>query len=249
MTVYIDDRAGSRDLVEYTPLDRLGELTRLDSADAQFVGNGPDDTPALVGVEVKSISDLLSSADTGRLQATQLHRMRECYDQPWVCFYGAYRCGMNGELRIAHGKLWRQHYVGKRAVPYGYIEGLLVEMQVQGVRVKHCEDVAEVAQWIGVLYRWWQKRWTEHKAMRTFDNSRDIALAPGMDDGVHYRARLASRLLPTRGGRGGVGFERAVAAAQHFGSVAAMVAATEQEWAKVPGIGKVLARAIVRAVQ
>ena len=70
----IDDRAGSRDLIKYEPVRSTGELCRLDSADVCLTGNGPNDA-VLIGVEVKSIWDLISSINTGRLQATQIPAM------------------------------------------------------------------------------------------------------------------------------------------------------------------------------
>jgi len=59
--VLIDDRAGSQDLIRYSPLDSTSELTRLDAGDALITGNGPDDSILTIGIELKTIADLLSS--------------------------------------------------------------------------------------------------------------------------------------------------------------------------------------------
>ena len=45
-----------------------------------------------------------------------------------------------------------------------------------------------------------------------------------------------------------VGWEKSSAAASRFKTVLEMVAATEKEWREVPGVGKVLAKKIVEAV-
>jgi ERCC4-type nuclease len=42
---------------------------------------------------------------------------------------------------------------------------------------------------------------------------------------------------------------RAEKVAEHFGSVRAMVEAGEKEWQAIEGIGKVTARAVVRAIR
>lgn len=254
MTVYVDNQAGSKDLVLYPPLDKCGELARLASADVQFVGNGPSG-PVLVGVEVKSISDLLGSATTGRLQADdgQLAAMHTAYDFCWLCVYGDVQMGRRGQLQI-RGKSGRffDYEIGDRLAPFGYLDALIVELMVRGVRVVRIpcanpnEPLTETAQWLGVLSRWWDKEWHEHKLVRTFNKANDIPLTPGVPDDVLYRAGVASKLLP---GRGGIGYERAIAAAQYFDSVRAMVNADAKVWQQIKGIGKTLAKSVVEAVK
>lgn len=253
--LYVDSRAGSKDLVRYPPIDKIGELTTLNSADVQFVGNGPDEQPYLIGAEVKSVSDLLGSAATGRLQADdgQLAKMAAEYNCWWLVVYGDVARGSKGQLGI-RGKWgkFHDHKVGNNTVSYSYLDALIVELQVRGAKVVRMPSadyewpMAETAQWLGVLYAWWTKKWSEHKLMRTFNNAGEITLTPGMPDDIYYRARVASRLLP---GRGGFGYERAVAAAQHFSSVQEMVLADARTWQQVPGIGKTLAKAVVEAVK
>lgn len=242
MTVLIDDRAGSQDLIDFPPLDECGELTRLDSGDVMIVGNGPDG-PLLIGVEVKSIFDLISSANTGRLQSTQIPAMVDEYDVTWVLHYGKYQSSpRDGSLQILRGKRWRNHRIGDRPVPYGYIEALLLTLTAAGVHVKRVIDIREAAEWIGVLYRWWSKPWSKHRGLRTFDNSRDLGLMPGMDAGLMMRARVAAQLP-------GVGFERALSAARHFTSIQDMINAGPDEWEGIPGIGRVIAKAVREAVK
>lgn len=254
ITIYIDNQAGSKDLVLYPPLDKCGELTRLASADVQFVGNGPSG-PVLVGVEVKSVPDLLNSAATGRLQADdgQLAAMHAAYDYCWLCVYGDVQRGQRGQLQIRGkwGKFFN-HEIGNNPVPFGYLDALIIELAARRVRVVRIpcanpnEPLTETAQWLGVLHRWWSKEWHEHKLVRTFNKANDIPLTPGVPEDVLYRAGVASKLLP---GRGGIGYERAIAAAQHFDSVREMVNADAKEWQQVPGVGKVLSKAVVEAVK
>ena len=63
--VLVDDRAGSVDLVKYQPLKRSAELTRLRAGDVLIVGNGPGGRPVLVGIEFKTVADLIQSIDNG----------------------------------------------------------------------------------------------------------------------------------------------------------------------------------------
>lgn len=271
--ILVDDRAGSGPrtvtrcsksgakssthypgLTDYPPLSdpHLCQLTRLDSADVCFSGNGPAGS-VLVGVEVKSVSDLLSSCANGRLQATQAPAMLSTYDYSYLLYYSPYRCNPeDGTLQVqtrgtsrgnGHGSgFWTPYRLGKRTVPYGYLESFLLTLSALGFRIKHVPSLEQAASWLGCLYRWWSKPWSDHKGLRTFDNSANLSLMPGMDDATYLRAKVAASMP-------GVGYERALAAAKHFPSIRALVNAGPDEWAKVPGIGKVVAKAVQAALE
>lgn len=245
----IDDRAGSRDLIGYSPLTSTSELTRLDSGDALITGNGPNDSVLLIGVELKTISDLLSSTATGRLQATQLPAMLKHYDISYLLYYGHYRSGRKGELQTYRYTKRRKRYEWRsipisrsRLIPYSYLDSFLLTLSAVGVRLKHVESITHAALWLGILEKWWSKPWDKHRALHTFDNSSTISLLPGLDPDVLQRARVAQQLP-------GVGFERAVAAARHFSSIRDMMNATAEQWEEIEGIGKVVAKAVERAIR
>lgn len=207
-----------------------------------FTGNGPGDEVKLIGVEVKSVTDLISSMQTGRLQGTQLPGMLATYDVNWLLYYGKVRPGRAGELEIQkRGKMWQQMKLGGRAVPYGYLQSFLHDLTVSGMDVAHVYDEDEAAAWLYCLHRWYSKPWREHKGLHAFDRSRELSLMPGVDAATLMRAKVAAALP-------GLGFQRAVAAARYFGTIAKMIAATEEDWLKVEGIGKVVAGAVVRTI-
>lgn len=242
MALWIDDRAGSIDLVQHEPILSTAEICRLDSGDAMILGCGPNSTPLLVGVEVKSIYDLIHSIQTGRLQATQLPALISTYDVRWLLIYGSYGPGPGGTLQIYGSRGPRRFNLGSRPIPYGYVEAFLLDVVAIGVSVKNVPSSYAAAQWLGVLHRWWSKDWSKHKGLRAFDRSQSVSLMPGMDDDMHFRACVASQLP-------GVGFERAVSAAAHFHSVTDMMHASVSDWQSVPGIGKVVAKAITEAIR
>lgn len=243
MSILIDDRAGSKDLISLPPLNTLSTLCRLESADILMTGNGPTSS-VLIGIELKSIADLISSSSTGRLQATQLPLMLDQYDINYLLYYGIYRPHPESQaLQILRGKSWRDYSIGQRIIPYSYIESFLLTVSSLGVRIKHCSTISDCAQWLGCLYRWWQKPWSDHKGLRTFDNSQSVSLLPGLDPQVHQCASVAIKLP-------GLGFERALAAAYHFeGSILDMVNAPISEWERIPGIGKVIAKTVTTALR
>ena len=242
-TLLIDDRDGSKELMLHEPVRSTGVLTRLDYGDVAIVGNGPDG-PCMVGVEVKSIYDLISSINSGRLQATQLPGLMRDYEFRWFLYYSAYKSGPANELLVRRRgkKDWSIYRIGNRVVPFGYVESFLVELSLLGVHIHRSHDLADAAAWVGVLHRWWSKPWTAHKGMRTIDHSRDVGFLPNIDADTRVRIAVA-HALP------GVGFERALAAARHFPSVAAMMDATVDEWCRVDGIGKTIAKSIVQTVK
>lgn len=285
--ILVDDREGSQELAWYEPIRSLlaacpdcsgtgveshvkhcapcrgtgRQLSRLNSGDVLISGNGPTG-PTIIGVELKSIPDLLSSLDNGRLQATQIPAMVDDYDHCWLLYYGLHRPNAEGQLEVLHtnsrtgGRYWGVHAVGRKAVPYGFLRSATIELQVLGFHVDHVASIEEAAQWIGCMYRWWQKPWSDHKLFRTFDNSTAKIRLPGTTDDSPERKRLIQRAemvarLP------GIGHEKALALAEKFGSVREMINAGPERWAEVTvtskkgravRIGKVVAKAIEDAV-
>lgn len=242
--ILLDDREGSKQLINHAPLNECGQLCRLDSGDACFPGNGPGGD-VLVGVEVKSILDLISSMNTGRLNGTQIPAMKQQYDVVWLLVYRDYTVGPNGELMVATGKEFLPYFIGSKPVPYGEIEARLVTIAEAGVHVKCVKDDVEAAWWLGVLARRYARPYKSHKSLQVFDRSRSVSAQPLdaelRDPVTLMMAEMASH-LPA------MGYVRAVAAARHFASPMQMFEATEEEWAQVPGVGKVVAREVVQAL-
>ena len=130
--ILIDHSAGSRELVLYPPLNnpQLACLANLSSAstsstgskssaDVSFVGNGPDGKE-VIGIEFKSLSELLSSIHSGRLQDTQLPELRQEYDRPYLLYYGEYRCSEDGYLETPMQTVFKDKDDGKF---YWYVKG------------------------------------------------------------------------------------------------------------------------------
>lgn len=251
--LYIDDRDGSRDLMKHFD-PTIADLCRLDFGDAMIVGNGPLG-PVTVGVEVKSISDLLQSANTGRLGGHQMvgnagydtagipiEGLLGTYDVPYLLYFGSYRPGDDGKLEVRRGKEWKHFRLGLHSVPYIYLESFLMDVSATGVRLQHVYDAREAAIWLMCLHRWWSKQWLDHKGLKQFDGSKDGSLLPGLDQATELKARIAQQLP-------GIGFDRAVSAAIHFDTAVDMVNAEWQEWATIPKIGKVIAKSVWEALR
>lgn len=233
-------------------LSRITTSTGEGGPDVLIVGQGPS-SPILVAVEVKSIRDLISSADTGRLQADpggQLPAMLRDYDQSWLLWYGSIRCGDTGHLEEPGGRgdngrcLWKPFTKNAsrdgRPLPCEYLDAMLLAIAAMGVHVHHVQNERQAARWLVSLYNYWTKPYEEHKFNRTFkDVVRFPKVIPGITAKELERAKRVCDRYP------GLGMERALAAAKWFGSVREMANAGVDEWMKVPGIGKVIAGAMV----
>ena len=110
-----------------------------------------------------------------------------------------------------------------------------------GIHLKQVPSAREAAQWLVALHHWWSKPWDKHRAMRKLDRSGERAMMPDMDRNTEQMVKIAAQ-LPN------VGWERAWAAAHCFTSPQDMMNAKVEEWQAVPGVGKVIARSIVEAI-
>lgn len=197
--ILIDDRAGSRDLSSVAPLSSISELCRLSSGDICFSGNGPStrDNPngtISIGIEVKQISDLISSRQSGRLQGVhgQIESMLSDYDEQWLLTYGVYRCGPAGELqsirymRGSSKSVWQSFSFGsgnKSVIPYSFLTSIFISTSDIGFRhhhvsANHDSGLDQIAKFIGALYLKRQKPWTEQcKMFHALNKSGEVTRA------------------------------------------------------------------------
>lgn len=148
----------------------------------------------------------------------------------------------------AESRKWQRYtFIGNKPLPWGYVESFLLSLEAVGVINKHFVSPADCAQWIGCLYRWRSKPWEKHRSMRTFDKSKDLsrpAIMYEVDSLTKSRMEVAKGILPS-----GLGYERCLEIAKHFNSIVEMINASESEWIKIKGVGKVLARSIVSRIR
>ena len=256
----IDERSGSCEFLDLAALAGRCEPCRLDfevdgkvvpCGDVMITGNGPDGGSLSIGIEVKSITDALTSISTGRLGATQLPRMIKCgaYDHVVLLIYGGYRPGPPPSfplqiMRRRKGKIgWMTYRVGKNPVPWSYLEGWQLTAWLKaGVVTKHVWEMGDAAAWLGTLDRWAEKRWDAHKALSVFDRSRELSAPPDADP-------VESQIAKTAASLPGVDWVRGWAAARYFDSVAQMMDAGVQEWMEIRGVGPVIAQSAVEIIR
>lgn len=243
----VDYRTGSVELVQY--LKMIGvplEITELPFGDFALLGRGASDEPIPIGVERKTIQDLVNSTMTGRFAAHQLPGLLSpgCgFKDIWLLVEGIYRPNpQTAVLEIPHGKgNWQPIQYGQKAFMYKELESLLVTLEVRGgLRVRQCRGKVETCLFLKALYLWWtDKSLEEHRShlrFRSVEADTALLTPPSL-------TRLWAKELP------GVGWKRSGAVAGHFESPYAMVQASAKEWTKVDGIGKTLASRIYAAIR
>ncbi len=259
--ILIDERDGSSDLFDMPALEGHYSPARLDfevdgkmvpCGDAMLTGHGPQGGTISVGVECKKLPDLLSSIANGRLGGTQIPRMLKVFDVIFVLYYGVYRIGPDNHLqvqRFKHGrKQWQSYRIGRRPVPWSYLEGFILSAQLKAVLdagkpliFKHVYDEHEAACWLRVLDGWLEKPWEKHRGLAVFDRSRELSAPPDADPVEAQIAKTAAS-LPA------IDWVRGWEVARHFESVGEMITASVIEWQKVKGIGPVVSKSAHSAI-
>lgn len=239
--IWVDDREGSADLAPL--LKRVGlmvELRRMEYGDLCWLGNGPEGE-CMVGVEYKKTKDLLNSMRTGRLSGHQLPGMAKDYRYSYLLVEGVMRPDpVTGVLVEPARGGWRDVLVGQQRFMYSEVDNYLTTLEmIGGVHIKRTDrqDVTIAA--IKGLYGWWtHKKWKEHKGCNAIYSQAPPAALLYDPSFV----RKVAVQLP------GIGWERSAEVEKRFGSVVAMVEATEQTWMELTGIGKKMAQRIVAAL-
>lgn len=235
--ILVDNRAGSKELYPLLPKAKT-TLTRLDFGDIALDGNGPTG-PVLIGIEHKTVGDVLSCIMDGRFAAHQLPGLLESYDYSYLMIEGRTRRAKDGLLWWFHEskRKWILPYGGSQRKPISIEAWVcwLNTMHIQGgISLLYTENKKQSAHYIKSLSRWWSKPWSKHSSLKVFNESARVVCPLTK---VSTR-RLMIAQLP------GVGWEKSAAIAKHFPSVLAMALASPEEWQSLPGIGKVLAAKI-----
>jgi ERCC4-type nuclease len=228
------------------------EETTLEFGDVVWAGLGPNETTVQCAVELKRLSDLLSSWASGRLNNHQLPGLTggigAGYDHVTLLIEGRYRAGDSGVLEWASERPleggrticnWTDAGFGLRRWMHSELEGKLSTLQNKaGIRIARTANVEETARYIGAQYVWWtSKEFAEHRSHEaSFFKAQMPMLRPPT-----LRERIACQLPH-------VGEKSAPVVASAFESVRAMINAEEAEWLLIPRFGKKIAKDIVAAV-
>jgi hypothetical protein len=261
--LYIDPRSGSGDLLGY--FKNLGVKAvhqRMEFGDVSFVGQGPDG-PHAVGIEVKTIGDLVSCMVNGRYAGHQLIGLSQTYDEWWLVIEGMWRPNWESGLlecynpprrasktrgKSGHKGYWYALSSGGRRWMWKEVQGFINTMMNQGgTKFWQTRDRTETARFCASQYHWWAKEYHSHQSLKTF---------------VDYKARVGTGevggkvmlMVPTFERRiykelPLIGWEKSVDVDTAFPNVLTAVNASEKDWQRIPGIGPTIAKRVYKALR
>lgn len=248
MSILIDYRKGAEKDGKNTPqlmvdtIKRLGvhaELSDLAFGDAAFEGRGPLGS-ITVGIERKTLHDLLNCIDDARLSGHQLIGMKQVYDVRVLLLEGHWRPhdpegwlmeGFNSGTSWGHSRYRNQRTLYSKVYRY------LVSISLSGTIVTYSRDLFQTCFNITEWYHYFQKRWADHTALQEIQkvNIPTLNFKPSL-------TRLWANDIHE------VGLKISELAERHFKTPLKMANADESEWLKLPGVGVKTAQQIVREI-
>lgn len=233
--ILIDDRQGSGEFDSLISAPHV--LCRLEYADFAWPGSGPDG-PVDVGVERKSLLDLLQSISSGRLSGHQIIGLTQSYDHVYLLVEGVWRPDRrSGTLMRIGGKgQWIPAAQGSRRFMardlFNFFNSLSI---ICGITVIQTGNKWETAKWLDASHSWWSKPWEKHRSHLQFRRP-------------EAHAQLVKPSLATRMACqfDGIGWDKARSLGNRFPLPEDLIFASEADLMEVPGIGKGLAESIIK---
>lgn len=254
--IIVDSRTGSMELAAPLRAKAPCEVVvrQVPSGDFCFAGQLSGNLVS-VGIERKTLSDLLNSFYSGRLTGLQAPRMREYHDVSYLIVEGTYRSNPDtGLLEEASRGGWGppRGIRGRQPMLYSTLDHFLNSITVlAGVHVLRCSGERQTVAQIISTWAWFDK--SEHKSFKQFYHSPPptaLLYEPEEAATAEYRAhmlRLFAKELP------GIGWERSQMVVDRFGTIRQAVEAPPQEWQIKgeqgrPGIGPRTAERVANAI-
>lgn len=244
MHLLIDSRAGSNKLIDKFPGEC--ESTFLEYGDVVFQGNGPDGD-WLIGIEYKTLEDIVGCIKSGRFTGTQLPGMMHTYDVSFLLVEGIPRPDRNS------GQLVR--YRGKQiyglGLPFQAFDNFLTSVNLfsslagKPCIVKMASTDYDTVKMIRDIYELFQKPFDQHKSISRPDLTKiqrvtyDLTVMkvePGEPEYPKYWLRKALFQLL------GIGWDLSGVLAEYFGTMEIALKASQKDWESIDRVGKGLAK-------
>lgn len=233
------------------PLRRLGlpcRIRNLESADFAFWGHGADGM-CRVGVERKTVSEMVTPSARGRLTGHQLPRMTLHYRYRFLMVEGLTRVEPRwGSLECAHavkdGRMcvWQEAGWSRGEAFEAYFKHQLTLQLRAAIHIIPTADRTGTAHALHALYRWFQVPWQRHTSHLKVDEA--------LPDAALIEERTVRRQLFAQIPY--IGWTRSLQISRQFegytiaDTLQWMAKASEQEWCEALGIkqGRKTARQI-----
>lgn len=165
--ILVDTSVGSKELM---PIIRgmgvMCEKVPLSYADACFEGKGPDGTIS-VGIERKTLHDMLSCIEDSRYVSHQRIGMQNMYQVSLLIIEGYWRPNEKGFLMESRdGVSWWVCRPRGKPVMYATLRRYLISIRYSGVGVIFTRDMKHTAHDICEEFHYHQKDWDKHTSLR-----------------------------------------------------------------------------------
>lgn len=237
--IFLTTAANDRGLLPlFGGLATLASIPHGDFAWFGVWGTGEATESIKVCGDRKKLGDLISCIDSGR-HIKQVQQAREAgFLFQFLVVEGVWRRGETGLVEVPRGN--GKWYPYQPEITWRRVRAYLDEMDWYcGVRVRESRSARGTVELVVGLYHLFQKIAEDHQSLKAIYS----APAPTMSflTPPSLTRRIAKELP-------GVGWTKAKVVEEAFSSPHAMVNAGVEEWMAVDGIGKVLSRRIVDAL-
>lgn len=238
--ILLDSRTGSKELLPY--VKQLGvpaQLETLEFGDVCFEGNTARGR-GLVGIERKTLHDMLNSIDSSRYSGHQLPGMAQTYQQSFLIVEGLWKPhwptgvlmeGFNG------GSTWTNCRHRSSRTMYHSLRRYLFSVSLAGVVVLYSRNLEQTAYDVVELSHYFQKPWQSHRSLLQLQK---MAL-PTLTGKPSVTRKWAADL-------DGIGSELSLDAERLFRTPIALAQADEAEWVKLRGVGALTAKRILQQI-
>lgn len=247
--ILIDSRSGAERTDKETTVDRLVqhirnigvrcEKDRLEYADAAFEAKGPKGS-MMVGIERKTLHDMLNCIDDARYAAHQKPGMHLMYGKSVLMLEGHWKAhDPEGWLMESqNGSTWYPCRYRSQRTLYSKLYRYLISVSLSGVTVSYSRDLWHTAYNICEFYHYFQKRWSDHTSLIETQklNLPDLNAKPSLT------RKWAADLTD-------IGVKYSIEAERLFRTPIRLATADEVQWLTIKGIGPKTAMNIVKEVR
>ena len=252
----IAQEQGSKEFL--APCVRLGlpaKVKYLAYGDFAFYGNGPSGL-VRVGIERKTISEMLGDKARRRFVGRQLPGMVRRYDYRFLVVEGSARIDpdygdiLDGkDLSRRHKDLltiWRPARYADNHSFDRYVKEAMTVRLCCGLHIIPTATSAETACLLHSIYRWFQKEWHEHRshlAVEQAEVEKDWIDPQLLDERTLRRQTFNQWPF--------VGWKRSARVSRYFTSIAQAATADEETWMEALGVkeGRTMARTLVNMLR
>src|ERR1700722_12533217 len=233
--ILVDSRVGS---IELLPLiKKIGvpcTKTVLEFGDAYFTGNGPKGE-INIGVERKTLGDMLNCIDSNRYASHQRLGMAEMFDRSFLIIEGQWSPSIDGTLMEGRpkrgGNFWEPLKYRSNRVAYSKLRRYLFSVSLSGVVVLYSSSPFQTAYDICEIFHYFAKPFASHTSLLGIHRIE----IPSLIEKPSLCRRWADSITD-------VGIKFGMEAERIFGrSPIRLANSTEEDWLRIPRLGVGLA--------